>query len=166
MVSDTVKERDIAQEQQLVIFDLGDESFGVDVGAVREIIRMQAVTQVPGTPHFVEGIINLRGKIIPMVDLRKYFEFDITDATKDSRIVVVESRGQEVGVIVDAVTEVMRVPGDSIEPVSKTIENQSTEYLLGIAKVADKLITLVDLDGLLSQSDIEAISDTVSKVAS
>jgi purine-binding chemotaxis protein CheW len=84
MVSDKVRERDVAQEQQLVIFDLGDESFGVDVGAVREIIRMQPVTQVPGTPHFVEGIINLRGKIIPMVDLRKYFGFDIADATKDS----------------------------------------------------------------------------------
>ena len=143
MVSEKTREIDLresAEEQQLVIFDLGDESFGVDVSAVREIIRMQAVTRVPGTPHFVEGIINLRGKIIPMVDLRKSFQFDTVDATKDSRIVVIESRGQEVGVIVDAVTEVMRVPADSIEPVSKTMEHESTEYLLGIAKVGEKLI--------------------------
>jgi purine-binding chemotaxis protein CheW len=75
--------------------------------------------------------------------------------------VVVESRGQEVGVIVDAVTEVMQVHGDSIEPVSKTIENQSTEYLLGIAKVQEKVIILVDLDGLLSQSDVESIAKAV-----
>lgn len=165
MVTEKARAKEIArasgEEQQLVIFDLGDESFGVDVSAVHEIIRMQAVTRVPGTSHYVEGIINLRGKIIPMIDMRKSFGFDITDVTKDTRIVVVESQGQEVGVIVDAVTEVMRVPSDSIEPVSKTIGHESTEYLLGIAKAEEKLIILLDLDKLLSSSDMESASRAI-----
>ena len=104
------------EERQLVIFDLAAESYGVDINAVQGIIRMQTITKVPRTPEFVEGVINLRGEVIPVVDLRKRFGLTATEETKDSRIVVVYIGGQQVGMVVDAVTEVLRISADSIEP--------------------------------------------------
>ena len=92
-------------EQQLVVFDLSTEAYGVDIGAVREIIRLQDITRVPRTPEFVEGVINLRGKVIPVVDLRKRFGLPAEDESKENRIVVVDIGAQDIGVIVDAVTE-------------------------------------------------------------
>ena len=102
-------------ELQLVIFDLAAETYGVDIGSVREIIRMQETTKVPRTPDFVEGVINLRGKVIPVIDLRKRFGFKRAEATKDTRIVVVDIDGNDIGVVVDAVTEVLRLAADAVE---------------------------------------------------
>ena len=95
-------------EEQLVVFDLATEAYGVDIGAVREIIRMQDITKVPRCPEFVEGIINLRGSVIPVVDLRKRFSLTVSEQSKDNRIVVVDIVGRDIGVIVEAVTEVRR----------------------------------------------------------
>ena len=108
-------------EQQLVSFDLATESYGVDIGAVREIIRLQEITNVPRTPEFVEGVINLRGKVIPVVDLRKRFGLPVGDQSAENRIVVVDIGGQDIGVIVDAVNEVLRIFTDSVEPPSSVI---------------------------------------------
>ncbi|MCH7713096.1 MAG: chemotaxis protein CheW [Chloroflexi bacterium] len=140
-------------EKQLVVFDLADEGYGVDIGSVREIIRMQDITQVPRTPEFVEGVINLRGKVIPVVDLRKRFGFPEADATKDTRIVVVDIGGQDIGVVVDAVTEVLRIGADAVEPPSSVITTADSEYLLGIAKLETRLIILLDLQQALSSMD-------------
>ena len=140
-------------EKQLVVFDLADEGYGVDIGSVREIIRMQDITQVPRTPEFVEGVINLRGKVIPVVDLRKRFGFPEADATKDTRIVVVDIGGQDIGVVVDAVTEVLRIGADAVEPPSSLITTADSEYLLGIAKLETRLIILLDLQQALSSMD-------------
>ena len=97
---------DTAQtEKQLVVFDLASEGYGVDIGAVREIIRMQEITRVPRSPEFVEGVINLRGKVIPVIDLRKRFGLVVAEQTKDNRIVVVDIGKQDLGVIVDAVSD-------------------------------------------------------------
>ena len=130
----------MASEKQLVVFDLAEEAYGVDIGAVREIIRMQDITQVPRTPEFVEGVINLRGKVIPVVDLRKRFGFEAEDATKDTRIVVVDIGGQDIGVVVDAVNEVLRVAAGAVEPPSSVITTADSEYLLGIVKLETRLI--------------------------
>jgi purine-binding chemotaxis protein CheW len=141
------------EERQLVIFDLAGEAYGVDINAVQGIIRMQTITKVPRTPDFVEGVINLRGEVIPVVDLRKRFGLTATDETKDSRIVVVYIGEQQVGMVVDAVTEVLRIAADSIEPPSSVITSADSAYLLGIAKLEDRLITLLDLEQALSEAE-------------
>jgi len=133
------------QELQLVVFDLAAEYYGVDIGDVSEIIRMQAITQIPGAPAFVEGVINLRGKVVPVLDLRKRLDRRVKEQTKESRIVVVNIGSSEVGVIVDAVTEVLSVPMSSIEPPSNMITDVESDYLRGIAKLDSKLIILLDV---------------------
>jgi purine-binding chemotaxis protein CheW len=141
------------QEMQLVVFDLANEAYGVDIAGVQGIIRMQAITTVPKTPDFVEGVINLRGKVIPVVDLRKRFGMIATEETKDSRIVVVYIGGQEVGMVVDAVTEVLRIPADSIEPPSSVVTTGDADYIMGIAKLDDRLIILLELELVLSDAE-------------
>ncbi len=147
----------MASERQLVVFDLAEEAYGVDISSVREIIRMQDITQVPRTPEFVEGVINLRGKVIPVVDLRKRFGFNVEEATKDTRIVVVDIGGQDIGVVVDAVNEVLRVAAEAVEPPSSVITTADSEYLLGIVKLAARLIILLDLEQALSSIDTGSI---------
>ena len=151
---------DTAQaEKQLVVFDLASESYGVDIDAVREIIRMQEITRVPRTPEFVEGVINLRGKVIPVVDLRKRFGLAVGEENKDNRIVVVDIGGQDIGVVVDAVTEVLRIPASAIEPPSSVITSADSEYLLGIVKLADKMIILLELESVLSEKEKDLLSE-------
>ena len=145
--------QDTGSEMQLVVFDLASEYYGVDIGDVREIIRMQAVTRVPGAPPFVEGIINLRGQVIPVVDLRKRLDLAVNEQTADSRIVWVTINEQDVGVIVDAVTEVLRIPVSSIEPPSSMVSNVNSDYLRGIAKLESRLIILLDLGKVLTMMD-------------
>lgn len=148
-----------ASEQQLVVFDLATESYGVDIGAVREIIRLQEITNVPRTPEFVEGVINLRGKVIPVVDLRKRFGLPVGDQSTENRIVVVDIGGQDIGVIVDAVNEVLRIFTDSVEPPSSVITTADSDYLMGIAKVEDRLLILLDLESVLSAEERAVLAD-------
>ena len=146
-------------ERQLVVFDLAGEIYGVNIETVREIIRMQPVTFVPDAPDFVEGVINLRGRVIPVIDLRRRFGLTVTEETNESRVLVVDSEGEDLGVIVDAVTEVQRITEDSIEPVSNLVSTEESEYIVGITKVEDQLIILLDLDRAIgnasSQNDTQ-----------
>ncbi len=146
-------------EAQLVVFDLAAEFYGVDIGDVREIIRMQAITRVPGAPPFVEGVINLRGRVVPVVDLRKRLDLQVNDETKESRVVVVDIAGRDVGVIVDGVTEVLRIPLSSVEPPSSMITNADSDFLRGIARLEDKLIILLDLSKVLATIDTQFVMD-------
>ena len=148
-----------ATEKQLVVFDLATEAYGVDIGAVREIIRMQDITKVPRCPEFVEGIINLRGNVIPVVDLRKRFSLMISERSKDNRIVVVDISGHDIGVVVDAVTEVLRITSDSVAPPSSVITTTDSAYLLGIAKVESRLIILLDLEKVFSDDEIGVLDE-------
>ncbi len=152
------EQTDTATEMQLVVFDLASEFYGVDIGDVREIIRMQTVTRVPGAPPYVEGIINLRGQVIPVVDLRKRLELVVGEQTNESRIVWVTIHGQDVGVIVDAVTEVLRIPLSSIEPPSSMVSSVDSDYLRGIAKLESRLIILLDMGKVLAMMDGKVIS--------
>lgn len=145
-------------EKQLVVFDLGSESYGVDISVVREIIRMQQITRVPRTPEFVEGVINLRGKVIPVIDLRKRFAMAAGEPSKENRIVVVDIGGQDIGVVVDAVTEVLRISPDSVEPPASVITSAGSDYLLGIAKLEERLIILLDLRKVLAEAANEESS--------
>lgn len=140
----------IDMEQQLVVFSLANESYGVDIGKVSGIERMQEITNVPRTADSVEGVINLRGRVIPVVDLRKVFFLPLSEETKDTRIVVVDIGGQPIGCLVDAVTEVLRIPTDSVEPPSSVISSSESDYLLGIANLEHRMIILLDLDKALA----------------
>lgn len=140
-------------ELQVVVFGLSRQAYGVEIGAVREIIRMQNVTMVPGTPDFVEGVINLRGKVIPVLDLRKRFSLTVGEQTRDSRIVVVDVGKQDIGLIVDAVTEVLRIATSAIQPPKSVIASGNADYLMGIAKLEGRLIILLDLKRVLSAQD-------------
>lgn len=141
-------------EQQLVVFDLAADAYGVDIGTVREIIRMQNITRMPRMPEYVEGVINLRGKVIPVVDLRKRFGLVEAELTRESRIVVVDIGAQDIGVVVDAVTEVLRIPTASVEPPSTVVTSGDSAYLMGIAKLPERLIILLDLAQALGEDGL------------
>jgi purine-binding chemotaxis protein CheW len=149
-------------ERQLVVFRLAQDVYGLEIQGVREIIRMQEITRVPNAPEFIEGVINLRGRICPVMDLRKRFGVAVTDVTTESRIVVVEIAGEDVGMIVDAVTEVLRVAGDRIQPPSSVVTTRETRVVEGIVNLDNRLIILVDLDTLLSAEDRAAFSEALA----
>lgn len=144
--------------QQLVVMRLASEDYGVEITHVREIIRIQNITEVPQAPAYVEGIINLRGAVIPVVDLRKRFGLEIAEESAETRIVVVDVREHTVGLIVDGVTEVITVPASSVEPVGNLAAASITSDLRGIVNLPEKLIILIDLENLLGSiagSDFE-----------
>ena len=145
------------EEQQLVVFQLGAELYGVEIARVHEIIRLQTVTRVPHAPAFVEGVINLRGKVIPVVDLRRRFGLPLADHTRASRIVVVEIGDQVVGIVVDGVSEVLRVNKGTIEPPSPVVAGIESDYLHGIAKLPKRLVILLNLDRVLARDERRAL---------
>lgn len=143
---------------QLVSFKLGEEEFGVDILKVQEINRLVDITKVPRAPSFVEGVINLRGKVIPIIDLRKRFGLDMKDRDKDTRIVVVDIEGSIMGMIVDAVSEVLRLPASTIEPAPEIATSIDSEYIRGVAKLEDRLLIFLDLSKVFSQQERMAIN--------
>ena len=138
------------EERQVVVFELGDEKYGTDINTVREIIRMPTVTQMPGTPEHVRGVINLRGRVIPVVDLRTRFRLPATELTADTRVLVVDIAGESIGVVVDAVTEVRRISSGSVESSDATATTEESFYIEGIAKQDEHLLILLDLERALA----------------
>ena len=138
-------------QDQLVVFEVGNEAFGIDISSVQEIIRFQQITDVPRAPMHVKGVINLRGEVIPIIDLRDKFGLAQTEETKSSRIVVVDVLGSTVGMIVDAVSEVLRIGTDQIESPSSIIESYE-KYLRGIGRLDERLILLLDLERLIPEA--------------
>ncbi len=135
---------------QLVSFKLGEEEFGVDILSVQEIIRMLEITTVPHSPHFVEGVINLRGKVLPVVNLRKRLALEPKEYDKNTRIIVVDQDGKNVGFIVDSVSEVLRISSVTTEPPPQMMSRINTEFITAVGKLDDKLVILLDLGRVLS----------------
>ncbi len=144
---------------QLVSFVIENEEFGVDILKVQEIIRTVEITRVPKSPEFVEGVINLRGKIVPVIDLRKRFGIARKDRDNETRIVVVDLVDKVVGFLVDKVKEVIRVEKSIIEPPPELTTSVSTNYITGVAKLQDRLLILLDLDRVLSSDEQEKLSE-------
>lgn len=142
-----------SKEDQMVVFQLTEQTYGINIDAVFEIIRMEAITRVPRTPHFVEGVINLRGKIIPVIDLCKRFNLPLAERTSSSRIIIVDVGGNTIGMIVDGVSEVLRVPLDSIEPPPPMIHGIESAYLRGIAILEGRLVILLNLEKILYEHE-------------
>jgi purine-binding chemotaxis protein CheW len=138
---------------QVVSFKLGSEEYGVDIAQVQEINRMVAITHVPRAPRFMEGVINLRGQLIPIIDLRTRFEMPRAEHTKNTRIVVSEIGTKRVGMVVDSVSEVLRLGTDAIEPAPEMITGVDTEYIRGVGKIEDRLIILLDLARIISSGE-------------
>jgi purine-binding chemotaxis protein CheW len=145
---------------QVVSFKLGSEEYGVDIAQVQEINRMVAVTHVPRAPQFMEGVINLRGQLIPIIDLRARFGMPRAEHTKNTRIVVTEIATKRVGMVVDSVSEVLRLPVEQIEAAPEMITGVDTEYIRGVGKIEDRLIILLDLAKIISGSEKRELEST------
>ncbi|MBU0984478.1 MAG: chemotaxis protein CheW [candidate division Zixibacteria bacterium] len=145
-------------ELQLVSFNIGSEEFGVDILKVQEINRMVDITKVPQAPHYVEGVINLRGKVIPIVDLRKRFNLELKEHDKNTRIVVVDILGNIMGMIVDAVSEVLRLPASTIEPPPEIVTGINSDYIKGVAKLEDRLLIFLDLSRVIDVDEMAGVA--------
>jgi len=158
-----------SQILQLVSFLIENEEFGVDILNVQEIIRPVDITRVPNAPAFVEGVINLRGRIVPVVDLRKRFNLPRRERDKNSRIIVVELSDKIVGFMVDAVREVLRVDAGVIEPPPELAIGIDAHYITGVAKLDDRLLILLDLERILTDEEkhrLQPLQETADAEAS
>lgn len=147
----------LADEMQLVVFSLKAGpivgEYGVPITQVQEIIRLTEPTRLPQVPVFVEGIINLRGNVIPIIDLKKRFNMPVADSTDETRIIVVDIEGKTVGLIVDQVLEVLRLSLTDIEPPPTEIAGLTAEYLTGVGKLDDRLLILLDITKVLTEGE-------------
>ena len=161
MEDTTVKVSDKDQQSiellQLVGFQLGNEEYGIDILKVQEINRVTDITKIPQSPDFVEGVINLRGNIIPIIDLRKRFRMPEREHDRQTRIVVGEIDDRTVGFIVDAVSEVIRLPVNTVEPPPPIVSGGKAEYIKGVGKLEDRLLMLLDIDKILTGSEKEKL---------
>lgn len=139
---------------QLVSFSLSNEEYGVEVLSVREIIRMPSITKMPNTPYFVEGIINLRGKVIPIINLRKQFGLPEDVYNSQTRIMVMDVAGGLVGLVVDAVSEVIRIRSEEIQPPPPLVSgNVSQEFIAGVFNHAERMLIIMDIARIFSQEE-------------
>lgn len=156
------------REGKYLTFSLAEEEYGIGILKIKEIIGMMPVTTVPRTPEYVKGVINLRGKVIPIIDLRLRFGMEAIDYTERTCIIVVEIEGQtgtvQVGVVVDAVSEVLNVDTKDIEDTPQFGRSLDTEYILGMAKMEGGVKILLDVDQVLTGEESEAISNVNAKV--
>lgn len=143
-------------------FELGGETYGLEILKVQEIISMQEITKVPRTPEYVKGVINLRGKVIPVIDLRTKFEMQEVEATRDTCIIIVQvQRGETsviIGVIVDKVSEVLEISGEEIEPPPALGTHVDTQFILGMAKTRDSVKILLDIDKVMTEGEMESLA--------
>jgi len=142
---------------QLVTFEVGGEEYAVDILAVQEINRMMELTRIPQSPDEVEGVINLRGRIIPVIDLGKRFGLESKDLDVNSRIVVVEVHGKTIGFIVDRVHEVLRIASGIIESAPPMVSSIDSEYIAGVGKLDDRLLILLELSKLFGAEAVNAM---------
>ncbi|MCD6583180.1 MAG: chemotaxis protein CheW [Candidatus Omnitrophica bacterium] len=155
------------EEVQLVVFRLGEEEFGVNIHQVREIVRLVPITPIPRAPEFIEGVVNLRGQILAVMDLAKRLDVPSKPRSEKTRIVVVELEDNVVGMIVDEVSEVLRIPTSKVEKTPQIIESEiSQRYITGVGKLEDRLLILIDLAAILSVEEIEHVKKIEQQVSS
>lgn len=151
-----------AEVLQLVTFNLGEEEYAVDILKVQEINRMTDIAKVPNAPPYLEGVINLRGRVIPVVNLRKRFGLGDKESDERSRIMIMDLQGVTMGLVVDSVSEVLRIPFNTVDPTPPIASDVSTEFIKGIAKLEDRLIILIDMDSLIERPETAAIMESLA----
>lgn len=147
----------MSDEVQLVVFRLGNEEYGVEITQVREIIKMKEITRIPNAPEFIEGVINLRGQITTVTDLRKRLGTDGSTTNDQTRIIIVELDNSTIGMIVDSVSEVLRLSKKDIDSTPEIVSNLETKYIRGVGKLKDRLLILLDLNKILKPSEVEEL---------
>ncbi len=148
---------------QAVVFNLADQVYAVDINDVLEIIRPETITRVPGSPDFVEGVIKLRGRVIPVIDLAGRFGLARTaPAAENSKIMIVEAGGATVGMVVDNVAEVLQFSREQIKPPPQIVTGRETAYLKGIVLAGERLIILLDVDRILHEKEKEALEEAAA----
>lgn len=145
-------------EVQLVIFKLGSEEYGVDIMQVKEIGPYKQAVRIPNTPSFIEGVINLRGEIIPIVSLKKRFSIEIEQITDQTRIIVVNVNEKQIGFIVDDASEVLTITSDQIDPAPTIVAGVDREYISGIGKLEERILIILDLNKLFSEKEKQVLS--------
>jgi purine-binding chemotaxis protein CheW len=153
------------KELQVVGFRIGEETFGVRIGSVREIVRVPEITTVPNAQETIEGVINLRGKIIPVVDLRKRFGQIEIVSDKKNRILVVELENKLVGLIVNSASEVLKIPPSEIESPGSVFADGESSYVTGVGKLKGRLIILLDISKLLHRPEFKKLEEAAEPVA-
>jgi purine-binding chemotaxis protein CheW len=152
-----------ADQLQLVTFELGEEEFAIDILAVREINRMLQITRVPQSGVEVEGVINLRGHIIPVVDLRTRFGMVKLDSSSESRIIVVDVNDRTIGFVVDKVHEVLRIDSSIVDDAPTMSSNVDHDYIRGVGKLEDRLLILIDLERLFTNRQLDRLEAAVQE---
>jgi purine-binding chemotaxis protein CheW len=147
------------KELQVVGFRIGRETFGLPISIVREIVRVPEITSVPNAPDYIEGVINLRGRIIPIVDLRKRFGDTTFEPNKKNRIVVVELETRGIGLIVNSASEVLRIPPSDIEEPHNVFKEGEVSYITGVGKLNGRLVILLDLSRILQPGELEDLEE-------
>ena len=155
----------MAKELHIVGFRVGRETFGVPIGLVHEIVRVPEITAVPDSPGYVEGVINLRGKIVSVVDLRKRFGEKQISSHKKNRILVTEVEGKMVGLIVDAASEVLKIPDSEIELPPSVFEEGELNYVTGVGKLQGRLVILIDLSKILQKGELRRLGEMAQAAA-
>ncbi len=140
-------------EKQLVIFELGSENFGIDIASVEGIVKLQEITRIPQAPSYMEGITNLRGSVLPVIDLHKRFGMAAHERTNETRIVVANVDNLKIGMIVSAVSEVLTIDDNVIEPPPPMVSNVNSEFITGVAKIDKRLVILLDLGKVLTSEE-------------
>ena len=153
------------KDLQVVGFRIGQETFGVRIGAVREIVRVPEITSVPNAPETIEGVINLRGKIIPVMDLRKRFGQGEIQTDKKNRILVVELDNKLLGLIVNSASEVLKIPPSEIEAPGTVFADGESSYVTGVGKLAGRLIILLDIAKLLHRPEFKKLEEAAEVLA-
>ncbi len=156
-------------ETQLVAFKMGEEEFACNIKDVSEVIKMLKVTPLPRSLDFIEGVINLRGEVIPVIDLRKRFGMYTAERTKESRIIIVEVDDRLIGLIVDAVSEVARISNDQIQEAPNHVAGGRTDLITGVGKLDQRMIIILDVEKILSTDEqiaLEEITGAGKEVAS
>ena len=148
-------------EQQLVVFDLAGESYGINIAAVESIIKMQSITQLPQAPYYVKGVTNLRGAVLAVIDLRLRFGLEAEKVNRQTRIIIVAMGALKVGVVVDGVSEVLRVQDDTIEALPPMVSTVNSAFLKGIVRLEDRLIILLELGKVLDFEEQQALAEIV-----
>jgi purine-binding chemotaxis protein CheW len=146
------------QEGKYLAFILGNEIYGIEILRVREIIGLMDVTTVPQTPEYMKGVINLRGKVIPVIDLRLKFSMLEEEHTQETCVIVVEVNNTSIGIIVDSVSEVMEINSGEIEESLSFGQGIDTDYIMGMGKVEKKIIILLDIEAVLSSEELEVVT--------
>ena len=167
MTDASIEESEENGEAQFVVFQIGNEEFGIDIAHVREIIKVPQITKMPSTPSFIEGVLNLRGMITTVMDLRKRLDIEGTDSNL-ARIIIVELGDASIGLVVDSVTEVLRLPSADVEPTPTFSTGVTTEYIKGVGKVGggeDRLLILLDVSKILSEEEFSQLEEVAKASA-